>query len=384
MLVRASLSGWLLAVVIGATAQVEPPQGQLPVIHTRVQDGLRGPVKSSTEVTTLDAVEGIRPEIRSEFTTEYDPEGRITRSLNVQSDGSQWVMRYEYGPSGQLLKTVSGTKGKTETATSYIYDDQGRIQRIVPDKQTEGPISSQPISFHYDGKGRKTSTVTSSAADYRPNVATGGGPFEGLDLSPNLPGGGTSTTIYDEHDRPTEIEVRDANGELVMHATRTYDPQGRVLAEKQIHDNLTAMFAPQANEKILQESGLSPEQFATLLQAELPKLMGGHTDAYEVSYSYDANGRLSHISRRIFNQQEEIETTYNEHGDIDSEITRSAQIPPADGTPPGSGPSPYSEARYSYQYDEHGNWTERQMSSRSGAQRALQPSTVIKRTLTYY
>src|SRR5207302_73502 len=110
------------------------------------------------------------------------------------------------------------------------------------------------------------------------NTATGGGPFESLGLPPNLPGGGTSTTIYDEHDRPTEVEVRDAKGELVMHATRTYDSQGRVTAEKQFHDNFAPMFAPETQEKILQESGLSSEQLATLLQAELPKLMGGHTE----------------------------------------------------------------------------------------------------------
>ena len=353
------------------------------MIRTRVQDGLRGPVKSYTEETTFAPVEGIRGEIRSELTTEYDAQGRVSKILLPQSDGSQWVTRFEYGPSGQLLKTLSGTVGKTETATSYVYDDQGRIQRIVPDKH-EGEMPVQPISFQYDERARKTSTVTSSPADYRPNIATGGGPFEGLDFPPNLPGGGTSTTIYDEQDRPTEIEVRDANGDLIMHATRTYDPQGRVADEKQFHDNLAAMFNPEANEKILEESGLSPEQFASLLQSELPKLMGGHTDTYTISYAYDATGRLSHTSRRMLNHQDEIETTYNEHGDIDSEITRSTQIVAEDGTVPSSGPPPYSEVRYSYKYDEHGNWTEKATSYRSSPEGSFQSSTLLKRALAYY
>lgn len=353
------------------------------MIRTRVQYGLRGPVKSLTEVTTVNVVEGIHPEIRSESTTEYDVQGRVSRILNLQSDGSQWVTRYEYTPSGQLLKTVSGIKERTETVTSYVYDDQGRIQRIVPDKQ-EGSISLQPISFHYDERGRKTSTVTSTAADYRPDVAAGGGPFEALNFPPNLPGGGTSTTIYDDHDRPTRVEIRNAKSDLVMHATRTYDSQGRVIEEKQFHDNLTAMVTPEANEKILQESGLSPEQFATLLQAELPKLMGGHDESFEVSYAYDANGRLSHTSRRIFNEQEEIETTYNDHGDIDSEITGTTRIPAVDGTRPNSGQSPYSEVQYSYKYDERGNWTEKAIAYRSSPEGSLQPSTSMKRILTYY
>ncbi|HKU24612.1 MAG TPA: hypothetical protein VJQ54_04020 [Candidatus Sulfotelmatobacter sp.] len=353
------------------------------MIRTRVQDGLRGPVKSYTEETTLAPVEGVRAEIRCESTTEYDVQGRVTKTLHLQSDGSQWVTRFEYGPSEQLLKILSGTVGKTETATFYFYDEQGRIQRIVPEKQ-EGQISDQPIFFRYDEKGRKTSTVTSSPADYHPNMATGGGPFEGLGLPPNLPGGGTSTTIYDQYDRPTKIEVRDAKGNLIMHGTRTYDPQGRVADEKQFHDNLPAMFNPEANEKILQDSGLSPEQFATLLEAELPKLMGGRTEAYTVSYAYDANGRLLHTSRRMFNHQDEVETTYNEHGDIDTEITHSTHIAAEDGTVPVSGPSPYSEVRYSYKYDGHGNWTERAIAYRSTPEGLFQPSTSLKRALTYY
>jgi hypothetical protein len=215
----------------------------------RAHQSLRGPVKSCKEETTLPAVSDVRAQIRSEYTTEFDREGQEISTRILQSDGSSWITRSDYSPSGQLLKVVSGVEGKALTKTSYIYDDQGRIQKIVPDSQGKVPISSQPIAFHYDQHGRKTSTETSSAADYRPNTASGLGAFEALEMPPNLPGGGTSTTIYDEHDRPTEVEVRDAKGELVMHATRTYDSQGRVTAEKQFHDNLAPMFAPEAHEK---------------------------------------------------------------------------------------------------------------------------------------
>lgn len=351
------------------------------MVPDRAHNGLRGPVKSCKEETTYPALPDVRSEFHSESVTEFDPESRVTSTRILQSDGSSWITRYEYSPSGQPLKAVSGVDGKTDKTLFYIYDDQGRLQKIVPDKPGDGTFS-QPISFHYDQQGRKTSTVTSSAADYRPNTATGGGPFESLGLPPNLPGGGTATTIYDEHDRPSEVEVRDAKGELVMHATRTYDSQGRVMAEKQFHDNFAPMFAPEAQEKILQESGLSSEQLATILQAELPKLMGGHTEAYTISYTYDVHGRVSHTSRRIFNRQDEIDTTYNEHGDIESEITRSTEIP-AEGSP-SPGQPPYSEIRYSYQYDEHGNWSEKTTAYRSSPDENFQSPSTIKRTLTYY
>lgn len=350
----------------------------------RAHQVLRGPVRSCKEETTPPAMPDVHTDLRSENTTEFDRDGREISTRILQSDGASWITRSEYSPSGQLLKVVSGVERKTVTKTSYIYDDQGRLQKIVPDSQGKVSILSQPISFHYDQQGRKTSTVNSTAADYRPNTASGLGPFEALDLPPNLPGGGTATTIYDEHDRPTEVEVRDAKGELVMHATRTYDSQGRVTAEKQFHDNFAPMIAPEAHERILQESGLSSEQLATLLQAELPKLMGGHTEAYTLSYAYDAQGRVSHTSRRIFNQQHEIDTTYNEHGDVDSEITRSTEIPTADGMPRHAGRSPYSEVRYSYQYDEHGNWTEKTTAYRSNPDENFQSPSTIKRTLTYY
>jgi hypothetical protein len=366
----------------GLSAQTPSPQ-EYPMSRDRAHQDLRGPVKSCKEETTFPAVPDVRPELRSEYTTEFDREGREISTRMLQSDGSSWITRSAYSTSGQLLKVVSGVEGNALT-TSYIYDDQGRLQKIVPESQGKVPTVSQPISFQYDQHGSKTSTVSSSAADYRPNMASGLGAFEALEMPPNLPGGGTSTTIYDEHDRPTEVQVRDAKGELVMHATRTYDSQGRVTAEKQFHDNFAPMIAPEAHEKILQESGLSSEQLATLLQAELPKLMGGHTEAYTISYTYNVHGRVSHTSRRIFNHQDEIDTTYNEQGDIESEITRSTQIPGADGAPPEAGRSPYSEVRYSYHYDEHGNWTEKTTAYRSSPDENFQSPSTIKRTLTYY
>jgi len=40
---------------------------------------------------------------------------------------SQWVARYAYDASGRLLKITSGVEGKTSTATTYSYDQQGRL-----------------------------------------------------------------------------------------------------------------------------------------------------------------------------------------------------------------------------------------------------------------
>jgi len=348
----------------------------------RIQAGLRGPVKSTTEESTypnMTDAAGKALEVRFEHTTVYDPDGRILSTRSRNSDGSQWVTRYEYSNSAQLLKTASGVEGQALTETTYSYDRQGRLETITADSKSE-----TPVFFRYDERGGKTKIQTSRASDYRPDMATGGSPFEAADMPPNLPDGGITTTIYDEYDRPTEVQVRDTNGELVNRALRTYDAQGHVSEEKQVYDNLVTMFPPETRQKLLDDSGLSADQLRQELHAQLTKLMRGQAGPYSVSNRYDSGGRMIHTDRRIFNREDEIDTTYNEHGDTESEITRSTR-PDEENQPTAPGPlSSYSETRYSYQYDQHGNWTEKTVLYRSSSDSGFQSSTVIKRTLTYH
>src|SRR5215472_8042094 len=155
----------------------------------RVQAGLRGPVKSSTEESSYPKITdaaGTTLEVRFAHTTVYDPDGRILSARSRNSDGSQWVTRYEYSNSGQLLKIASGIEGQALSETTYSYDPQGRTEKVTSNTGTENPVF-----FRYDELGRKTKVQTSRASDYRPNVATGGSPFEAADMAPNLPGGGT-------------------------------------------------------------------------------------------------------------------------------------------------------------------------------------------------
>jgi hypothetical protein len=375
----------LIGLILGLPmllAQNRSPEEKSAAMSDRVHAGLRGPVKSSTEQSTypkMTDAAGKASEVRFELTTVYDPDGRklTTRSRNF--DGSQWVNRYEYSNSGQLLKTASGIERQALTETTYSYDPQGRLGKISTDGRGESPVF-----FRYDEHGGKTKIQTSRAADYRPNMATGGSPFEAADMAPNLPDGGTTTTIYDEHDRPTEVQVRDTHGELVKRALRTYDAQGHGREEKQICDDLVTMFPPENRQKLLDDSGLSADQLRQELNGQLTKLMKGQVGPYSVSYGYDSGGRLIRTHRRIFNQEDEIDTTYNEHGDTESEITRGTR-PEAENEPTAPGPpSSYSGTRYSYQYDKHGNWTEKTVSYRSSSDAAFQSSSAIKRSLTYY
>lgn len=349
----------------------------------RQRQNLRGPVSSCTEQITYSATTAAdgatSPSVDWQSTTKYDPAGRVLSKSVRQSDGSQWITRNTYDTAGRLLKTVSGIEGQAMAETAYSYDCEGRLQSI-----TDGNKQDNAVTFKYDEIGRKTKIDISRPADYRPNVASGGSPFESLDHAPNLPGGGTAITTYDENDRATEVQVRDANGDLVNRAVRTYDPQGNIAEELQIVDDPARMIPPDARANLLEESGLSADQLDQELRMQLRKLMAGQMGPYSVAYSYDAQGRPALMRRRVFNKEEEIETTYNEHGDVSSEITRdkpSAEV--GDSTNPAPGPQ-YSEARYSYKYDQHENWVEKSVSYRFAPDSEFQPSTVTTRTLTYY
>jgi YD repeat-containing protein len=96
-------------------AQVRSLEERTATMSDREQRGLRGSVKSCTEESThpgmADADGKTYPEVHSEYTTEYDTDGRIRITRSRNSDGSQWVTRYGYDASGRLLKTASGAEG---------------------------------------------------------------------------------------------------------------------------------------------------------------------------------------------------------------------------------------------------------------------------------
>jgi len=352
----------------GTTLGKEPPSD-------RVRSGLRGPVKICVQESTYPAVTTSNGtqfrERKLQIESEYDQEGHMVSTRNRNSDGSVWMVRNTYA-SGKLLKTTSGKEGEPPGATSYDYDDQGRLTSI-----TDSHAPDNPTTFHYDEHGRKTKVQKSRAEDYCLNVAFAGSPMQVADNRPNLPGGGTATTSYDENDRPTEVRIRDAQGAEVSRTVSVYDGQGNITEEKQILDDPLNLIPADARAKILADSGAS----STDLREQLKKIMGGHEGANSESYSYDAQDRVKETRRRIFNQDETIETTYNEQGDVAVEITRSL---PGSNEQEQTLPAQNSEAHFTYQYDDHGNWTKKITSNSSSPGAPFETTDTIRRTLSYF
>jgi hypothetical protein len=351
---------------------------QLSRTSERERYGLRGLVKSCLEERSDPETPNTPAGVNRKYSykTEYDLEGRQIEMHSYNSDGSEWVNRNVYDDSGRLLKTISGNKGAPSAETVYSYDNHAKLVRI-----TKNGSPDNPIAFRYDEAGRKTKVQISRAADYRPNVGfVPGSEFDAVEAPPTLPGGGTTTTIYDDLDRPVEVQTRDSQGELVSRSLRTYDEQGRVLDEKQVLPTPETLIPAEMRSKILEESGASTEQ----LREHLTKLMGGQAGPTSMHYTYGKDGQVKQTVRRIFNEEETIDATYNEHGDKEKEITRTKQV--GGDTENGTAPArlPYSEVRYSYDYDTHGNWTRQTISYRNSEDGAFQPSTETRREIDYY
>jgi YD repeat-containing protein len=356
-------------------------------LSDREKQGLRGPVKSCREEHTYPGTEDSegrqRPAVKLWSVTDYDPEGRVASIRSSNSDGSEFVTRYAYDLSGRLLKMSQGNETERSAETVYSYRGDGRLLNI-----TNSRTADNPVVFRYDEHGTKTKVQASRAADYRPNVATNADALlESADRPPNLPGGGTAVTIYDKQDRLVEVQVHDANGELVNRTLRTYDADGRITEEKDVLQSPEMLIPPEHRAKILQEAreqGEPPEEVLKELRAQLTKLMGGQSGVVSVSHEYDSQGRTKQTRRRIFNREQQIDITYNQQGDKSLEITRESALPGENPDATGPPLPSYSEGHFSYKYDERGNWTEQAVSYRLSPDGTFRPSTVTTRTLTYY
>ena len=346
-------------------------------LSEREQAGLRGPVKAYVEETPYPPQPLSNgketPEMKRWEKTEYDVDGHVIAKRFRNPDGSEWVTRFIYSPAGMLLKVTSGKDPEPGTETNYRYDKEGRLESI-----TYGKRPDNPVTFRYDENGRKTKVQISRPDDYQPNVSSAGVGFEGADRAPNRPGGGSATTIYDADDRPVEVAVRDLQGELLSRTVRIYDNRGNIVEEKQTMDDVTKMIPAETQNKMLAGSGVSLND----LRNQLAKFLGGQGELWSVAYTYDAQGRVAQTTRRILNHSEDkIESTYNDHGDVALEITHSTFTVGEEGKAPETRDS---EAHYSYQYDDHGNWTEKNVSHRSSPDGALTSSNETTRMLDYF
>jgi YD repeat-containing protein len=333
-------------------------------MNDRESHGLRGAVKLCHETTIYPPVLGPdgeeRPEVKQVSETEFNAAGDITLTKNHNGDGSVWLMRKIRDDSGRLRKVQSGKENEAPIEHLYEYDDRGRLMKVTDNHEPDNPSICE-----YDEKGRRSFVETSRPEDYKAGGAVCGSPFSIAAGAPNFPGGGSSRIFHDDQDRPYEVEVRGAKGEVVSRAFCVYDSQGRVIEERSEVENIAPALPME-----LQEIMIWPHN-----RKKLDEFLGNRKGS-TVQYTYDSAGRLLKTQR---SDGSSVELTYNEQGDKSSETAR-----PADASGSHFAWPPYSEAHFDYVYDDKGNWTEERTSYRSTPDGALQHSGTRRRELTYF
>ncbi len=351
-------------------------------LSDREKSNLRGPVRSvieeSLQPAWTDGDGKVYPESRSWRKTEYDREGR-TAETRFRGSTGEWVTRYTYAEAGMLLRTIiQDEKGETKREIVYKYD-QGRLLSI-----TDTLDPDNPIAFHYDANGRKTKVAIARLVDERQGPRAVSRSMEAMQASfedsgsaPALPEGGSAVTLYDEHDRPAEIQSRNSTGEIISRTLRVYDDQGRVVEEKQTMDDPLKLIPGGDQKKIFASEKVTPQE----LRDQLAQFLGGG-GIWSTKYTYDAQGRRSNTIHGVFNHVEDAtETAYNEHGDVAKETNKNTMR----GTPNGENDGTRtSETIYSYLYDSYGNWTFKKRSSHSTDGAFKDAGDEVRRTIEYF
>ena len=349
-------------------------------MEDRQKAGLRGPVESCLTDQIIYAIRcgandcNIEPKESHCLTTSivYRRDGQLAENRHHNPDGSQWASLYTYDAVGRLHEVDNGPVGKS----IYQYDHLGRLERVITEATDGSQRTTEP--FSYDEQNRKTRTLylepravgTETAVAYS---------IEGSDAAYSAPGATSMTTLYNERDQPIEVLFRDSQNQVLSRVTLLYDATGHLVEEYQTTE--VREFPPA---EILAQ--MSPAQ-----SRALEELLGNFQ--WRRVHAYDAEGRCVETRSTMAPFGGDRKTvTYNEHGDpsqeswypehkgssIDEDGHLVEQVEPSTTKPFGV------ETRFSYTYDEQGNWTERATSSRQQPDQPYRVSSIDRRILTYY
>jgi len=317
------------------------------------RDGLRGPLKTCVEDTPI--YQG-----RSVTTKDYGLDGKLL-SFRTEIEGqpsssfsaSDWLESDVTDSQGRLLKKVYGRRGEPTRETVYSYDDEGRVQTVTSEYSR--------FEFHYPAGGKiSVQTFGPKTREGTRGTIFAGSAWHAAQVGFGVPMCGNVMMIYDSDDRPTEMQVRNADGQIVTRIFRTYDAEGRITEER-------------IEKKMSSVDRMTPEQRAQLTpdQAKGYALV---TNPVGTAFTYDSQGRITKKRERNIFFEETTTISYNEQGDTARErktIKKNSVLPMPDYMLQDS------DIRYDYQYDSYGNWTERTETRADGS------SEYTRRVLTY-
>ncbi len=286
-------------------------------------------------------------------------------------DASAWTAVYTYDQSGCLRTTgTDGTAGPSDVRTHY-YDEAGRLERIGA--QTSDAAERTIESFKYDSVGRKTKVLHIDLASLRPDTTYIYG-VEGTTSAYSAPGAREIQTRYDERGKPVALAFYDDEQKLLRRVVFLYDSAGYLIEEAQ--EEVASPFPPEVLEQ------------GTAAQVAAFRAM---FSSIRVFHRYDDAGRRVETGSEMGRLGEDRKViTYNGHGDPESEqhFHASRDFALDDEGRLSDQPTreniSRSEARFTYVYDEAGNWVQLTIVGRTGPTEPFQTSSIETRVLTYW
>jgi hypothetical protein len=159
-------------------------------------------------------------------------------------------------------------------------------------------------------------------------------------------------TSYNERGQPVERRIVDDEGMLLFRIAHIYDDNGRLGEERLISENPSLP-------KAFRDQIPSQQRAAVLAQIKMEfESIGRQNGLFghaERTYVYDTRGRVAERHMRMGPIREDLMWTLNDRGDM-IELTRQESGFPHEL---GGQPELQLKCRYSYEYDQHGNWMSR-------------------------
>jgi hypothetical protein len=347
--------------------------------------GLRGKVKTVTEFVLLTQADQKQEKPTQTASYEFDEQGR-TVLAGGNTGSTEWISVSTYDGEGRIVKCTSSSAGAVYHETNYAYGPDGRLLQYV----SGGAQGRIEANCTYDEQGQKTVVhiFDQAALDRTRQSGFSGSPWAGAASGYGVPDGGRVRMRFDEREQPVEAEVLSVDGQIIQRILRKYDAAGRLAEEKQVVENPEYMVPGGVRAQMLSQSGATLEG----IRQRLSKFFGGAEGLTCISYSYDGQGRAVQRRTRRAPFFEEIKTTkYNDRGDgLEERMITSgahgAKMDEQGNVVPSVSPAPEPQevtVRYSYKYDDHGNWTE-QAITHEGTGGQSRPGAIRKRTIAYY
>ena len=316
------------------------------------------------------------------ISSRWERDGRVEHST---SDNQIQEIRDD---QGRLVKFISASPGQAITEIDYSYDAAGRMWT----ETNSDSADRTEYSYAPDGTMTSVQTFDPRTIEQTRNSAFCCSTWDGAVCGFGAPTGGRVVTISDQNQNGIDQRVYTGGDQLVSHSIRKYDADEQLLEEAVVEQNLGLLMVENmpAEERAL----LTPE-YAQMMSRGFAALS---KQPPKTTYRYDDEGRVTRTLDR--SSAFEVLTTirYNAHRDrieerkkysdnsgfgIGVPISFDCQGEPvaqpgAKQNPEGRILPPDEVVNYSYQYDEHGNWTERI------AALAGEALCVTRRTLAYY